>query len=237
MIDSAMMMAAGLGTRMRPLTDAVPKPLVKLDGRPLLDHGLARLEAQGVARVVVNVHYLADQIEAHVAGRSKPEIIISDERELLLDTGGGIARALPHLGALPFYVLNSDSVWWERNVPLLEQLNRSWDDKTMDCLLALAPTVGSLGYDGAGDFERAADGRLTRRRISDAAPFVNTGSYLVHPRVFRSAPEGPFSMNLIWDALIASKRLYGIELDGLWMHVGTPEALAEAEARLIDLGA
>lgn len=235
-IGHAMIMAAGLGTRMRPLTDSVPKPLVVLGGQPLLDHCLARLAAAGVKKVVVNVHYLADLIEDHLRARTEPEIYVSDERDLLLDTGGGISRALPELGEDAFFVLNCDSLWHETAVPLLEQLRNAWDDATMDCLLALAPTRGSLGYDGAGDFERAADGTLTRR-AGATAPFVNTGAYLIHPRVFKGAPSKPFSMNVIWDALIAEGRLHGIAMDGLWMHVGTPEALAEAEARLIQLEA
>ena len=237
MIATAMMMAAGLGTRMRPLTETRPKPLVELAGRTLLDHGLDRLAAAGVESVVVNVHYLADQIERHAEGRQTPSIVISDERDALLETGGGIARALPHLGEAPFYVINSDAVWWEDGRPLLQKLADAWNGDTMDCLLALAPRTGSLGYHGAGDFHKSAGGALSRRGADGPAPFVNTGVYIVHPRVFEDAPEGAFSMNLIWDALIPRGRLHGVELDGLWMHVGTPEALAEAEARLIELGA
>ena len=229
-----MIMAAGLGTRMRPLTESVPKPLVELDGRTLLDHGLARLEAAGVEKVVVNVHYLPGMIEVHLAGRVCPEIVISDERALLMDTGGGLAQALPHLGADPFFVLNCDSLWHETGIPLLEQLRAAWDGSRMDCLLALAPAQGSLGYDGAGDFTRDADGRLARRS-EERAPYVNTGAYVVHPRVFVGAPETPFSMNVIWDDLIARGGLYGHPMDGQWMHIGTPQALAEAEARLIQL--
>ena len=235
-VSRAMIMAAGLGTRMRPLTNSVPKPLVVLGGKPLLDHGLARLEAAGVTNAVVNVHYLAGLIENHLSARAQPKVFISDERDRLLDTGGGIFRALPELGGDAFFVLNCDSLWHEPAVPLLEQLRAAWDDAKMDCLLALAPTQGSLGYDGAGDFECAPDGTLTRRTAA-TAPFVNTGAYLVHPRVFEGAPSGPFSMNLIWDALITRGRLHGIAMDGLWMHVGTPEALAEAEARLLQLEA
>ncbi len=235
-IRTAMIMAAGLGTRMRPLTDHRPKPLVELAGRTLLDHGLARLRAAGVEKVVVNVHYLADLIETHLEGHSGPDVFVSDERDHLLDTGGGITKALPELGSDAFFVLNCDSLWHEPRVPLLDQLRGAWEASRMDCLLALAPTQGSLGFDGAGDFERADDGRLARRSGA-SAPFVNTGAYLVHPRVFANARPEPFSMNLIWDTLIAEGRLYGLPMDGLWMHVGTPEALAEAEARLIQLGA
>jgi MurNAc alpha-1-phosphate uridylyltransferase len=230
-----MIMAAGLGTRMRPLTDTRPKPLVSLAGRTLLDHGLARLDAAGVEKVVINVHYLADRIEAHLAGRTRPQVFISDERDHLLDTGGGITKALPELGDEAFFVLNCDSLWHEAEAPLLDQLRAAWDGSRMDCLLALAPTRGSLGYGGAGDFECAADGALARRS-SATAPFVNTGAYIIHPQVFQNVPDGPFSMNLIWDALIAEGRLHGHPMDGLWMHVGTPEALAEAEARLLQLG-
>lgn len=235
-VDTAMIMAAGLGRRMHPLTERLPKPLIELHGRTLLDRGLARLEAAGVGKVVVNVHYLADLVEAHLAPRSKPEIVISDERDELLDTGGGLARALPELGPGPFFVINSDSVWHETGAPLMAQLLDAWDDDAMDCLLALAPREGCVGYGGAGDFTCDSQGRLSRREASATAPYVNTGAYLLHPRVFVSVPEGPFSMNLVWDRLIAHGRLHGVVMQGLWMHVGTPEALAEADARLIELG-
>lgn len=232
---AAMMMAAGLGNRMRPLTDHRPKPLVELAGRTLLDRGLERLEAAGVETVVVNVHYLAGMIEAHLSGRMVPRIVISDERGRLLDTGGGIANVLDRLGGEAFFVVNSDSVWQEGEVPLLEQLRAAWKGDRMDCLLALSPSQDALGYNGQGDFERGQDGRLTRRPADAVAPYVNTGAYLVHPRLFTDLPAAPFSMNLLWDRAIDSGRLYGVVMEGLWMHVGTPEALGEAEARLLQL--
>lgn len=229
------MMAAGLGNRMRPLTDTRPKPLIELAGCTLLDRGLARLEAAGVETVVVNVHYLAEMIENHLSSRTVPHIVISYERDRLLDTGGGIANVLGQLGDEAFFVVNSDSVWREGDVPLLDQLRGAWDGTKMDCLLALAPTHGSLGYSGSGDFQRAPDGRLARRADDASAPYVNTGAYLVHPRLFTDLPDEPFSMNLLWDRAITAGRLYGVAMGGLWMHVGTPDALAEAEARLIQL--
>ena len=231
-----MILAAGRGTRMRPLTDTLPKPLVRLAGRALLDHAFERLEAAGIGRAVVNVHHFADQVERHVAARTGIDIAVSDERDLLLDTGGGLARALPELGQAAFYVLNSDSVWLEGETPMLDRLRMGWRDDEMDCLLALCPTGDALGFSGPGDFSLDPSGRLVRR-AGDTAPYVNTGIYLAHPRIFRDLPEGPFSMNLLWDRAIERGRLHGVVFDGLWMHVGTPEALAEAEQRLAELSA
>lgn len=233
---AAMILAAGLGTRMRPLTETTPKPLVRLAGRAMLDHTVDRLKASGVGRVVVNVHHLADQVESHVAGLSGLDTVISDERDLLLDTGGGLARALPHLGSAAFFVLNSDSVWIERNIPLLDRLRQTWRDDDMDCLLALCPTGDALGFSGPGDFT-CNDSGVLARRAEETAPYVNTGIYLAHPRIFRDIPDGPFSMNLLWDRAIDRGRLFGLEFDGLWMHVGTPDALVDAEQRLAELSA
>ena len=234
--SAAMILAAGLGTRMRPLTETTPKPLVRLAGRAMLDHTVDRLKTSGVGRVVVNVHHLADQVERHVAALSGLDVAISDERDLLLDTGGGLARALPELGQNAFFVLNSDSVWIERHIPLLDRLRLNWRDDEMDCLLALCPTGDALGFSGPGDFTCDPSGLLARR-VEDTAPYVNTGIYLAHPRIFRDIPEGPFSMNLLWDRAIEQGRLYGLEFDGLWMHVGTPDALVDAEQRLAELSA
>ncbi len=230
---SAMVLAGGFGKRMLPLTKDKPKPMVALKGRPLVDHVLDRLAAAGVARAVVNVHYCADKLEAHVKHRTRPEIVISDERQQLLDTGGGVVKALPMLGAEPFLIHNSDSVWIEGVGSNLERLFAVWDPDAMDSLMLLATAATSLGYDGPGDFVMDKDGRLGRRGEREMAPFVFAGVSIAHPRMFEGAPEGPFSMNRLWDRAIDSGRLYGIRLDGLWMHVGTPEALNEAE-RWID---
>jgi len=230
---SAMVLAGGFGKRMLPLTKDKPKPMVELKDRPLVDHVLDRLAAAGVTRAVVNVHYCADKLEAHVRRRTHPEILISDERQELLDTGGGVVKALPMLGAEPFLIHNSDSVWIESVGSNLERLFAVWDPDAMDCLMLLATAATSLGYDGPGDFVMDKDGRLSRRGEREMAPFVFAGVSIAHPRMFEGAPEGPFSMNRLWDRAIDNGRLYGIRLDGLWMHVGTPEALNEAE-RWID---
>ena len=228
-IDSAMVLAAGLGTRMRPLTVDRPKPLVVLNRKTLLDRVLDRLAEAGIGNAVVNVHYHADMIEKALLGRAAPDIQISDERDLLLDTGGGVTRALSLLGDKPFFVHNSDSVWIEGARSNLERMAQAWDVERMDCLMLLAPTQGSLGVSSRGDFIMQANGALTRRGKQDIAPFVFTGVSIAHPRMFDGAPGGPFSLNVLWDRVIARERLFGICLEGLWMHVGTPEALEDAE--------
>jgi MurNAc alpha-1-phosphate uridylyltransferase len=228
---TAMVLAAGRGERMRPLTLKVPKPLVELAGRPLIDHVLDKLAGAGVETAVVNVHYLPDLLEASLARRAevKPAIIISDERDELLDTGGGAKRALPLLGPGPFFVHNADTVWSEGPIPELKRMLKLWDPAVMDCLLLLAPLSSSIGYAGKGDFAMAPDGKLTRRGERQIVPFAFAGASICHERLFADSPEGPFSLNLLWDRALASERLYGMRLDGRWMHVGTPEALAEAE--------
>jgi N-acetyl-alpha-D-muramate 1-phosphate uridylyltransferase len=228
---TAIVLAAGQGERMRPLTTRIPKPLVRLAGRPLIDHVLDRLTRAGVDKVVVNVHYLADQIEAHLSPRqgTRPEIVISDERDLLLDTGGGANKALPKLGPGPFFIHNADSVWSDSVQAALPEMLRQWDKERMDCLLLLAPLTSSLGYSGKGDFAITPDGRLSRRGERQVVPFAFAGVSLCDERLFKDAPQGPFSLNLLWDRSLKAGRLYGIRLDGRWMHVGTPEALAEAE--------
>lgn len=230
-----MVLAAGLGTRMRPLTDQVPKPLVRFDGRPLIDHVLDRIADAGIERAVVNVHYLADKLQAHLVKRACPEVVISDERDALLDTGGGTVRALPKLGAEPFMIHNSDSVWLEGIGSNLKRLCAAWDPERMDSLLLVALTSHSIGYDGLGDFNMAPDGILARRPEREVAPFVFTGVSIAHPRLFADAPQGAFSMNKLWSRSIASKRLYGIRLDGVWMHIGTPDAIDEAERRIVTI--
>jgi N-acetyl-alpha-D-muramate 1-phosphate uridylyltransferase len=229
---TAMVLAAGFGERMRPLTLRIPKPLVPLAGRALIDHVLDRLAASGVKSAVVNVHYLPDQLEAHLAGRRgrPPETIVSDERGLLLDTGGGVKKILPKLGPGPFFIHNADSVWSEGATPALSRMLRKWNPETMDCLLLLAPVTTSIGYAARGDFKMDQDGRLARRDANEVVPFAFAGVSLCDERLFEGAPEGRFSLNLLWDRALAKGRLFGMRLDGNWMHVGTPEALKEAEA-------
>jgi MurNAc alpha-1-phosphate uridylyltransferase len=228
---TAMVLAAGYGERMRPLTLRMPKPLVPLAGRPLVDHVLDRLAGAGVTTAIVNVHYLPEQLEAHLAGRKgkPPEILVSDERGVLLDTGGGAKKALPLLGPGPFFIHNADSVWSEGPTPALSRMLRLWNPAAMDCLLLLAPVATSIGYNAKGDFAMSPDGRLTRRKKAEPVPFAFAGVSLCDERLFKDAPEGTFSLNLLWDRALAKGRLYGMRLDGRWMHVGTPEALADAE--------
>ncbi len=230
----AMVLAAGLGKRMRPLTATTPKPLIEVAGRSLVDHGIAKLEAAGVEVCVVNVHYLADLVEVHVGKWAAPRIVVSDERAALLETGGGIVKALPHLGAEPFYVYNSDSFWIEGIRSNLDLLARRWDDATMDGLLLLSPTVGSIGYSGAGDFLMDETGRLTRRAERRIAPFAYAGAAIFHPRFFRDAPTGAFSLNRLFDRALAEGRLYGQRMEGVWLHVGTPQAIVEAERAIAE---
>lgn len=231
----AMMLAAGLGTRMRPLTLTRPKPLIEVAGRSLLDRGVDALQRAGVSQVVVNKHYLADQIHGWAAARATPHIIVQDEEALILDTGGGVAKALPHLGPDPFFVLNSDSFWVDGPAPALQRMRDAWNDATMDCLLLLARKNHSTGFDGPGDFDMDDNGRLARRS-GETAEHVYAGAYLVHPRLFRDAPEGAFSMNELWNRALAEGRLHGLVHDGWWLHVGTPDAIALAEDKLRQLG-
>ncbi len=229
---TAFVLAAGLGTRMRPLTDVIPKPMVLLKGRALIDHVLDRIAHAGIGKAVVNVHYLADVLESHLAKRKSPRIEISDERGVLLDTGGGVMNALPKLGPEPFLIHNSDSVWVEGVGANLPRLIKAWDSERMDCLMMLASAATSLGYEGRGDFNMATGGRLSRREHGREAPFVFAGVSIAHPRMFDGAPAGAFSLNRLWDRAIDQGRLYGMRLDGTWMHVGTPESLADAEKRI-----
>lgn len=233
-----MVLAAGLGKRMRPITATVPKPLVEVAGRALVDHALDRLEMAGVETAVVNIHYLPQLMRAHLGRRRRPpEVVISDETEQLLETGGGIRKALPLLGDEPFFLLNSDSFWIEGARPNLRWLAGAWDATRMDVLLLLAPTVHAIGYDGPGDFRMDTDGRLSRRPERDVAPFVYSGAAIVHPRLFDGAPDGAFSLNRLFDKAIEAERLFGVRMDGMWLHVGTPEAIAEAEMSIADSAA
>lgn len=224
-----MVLAAGLGHRMRPLTLTTPKPLLKVAGKRIIDYGIDHLRAAGVSRLVVNKHYLPDQIEAWAEQLRGFAVTTSDETDAVLETGGGIARALPLLGDRPFYVLNSDCFWIDTGTPALLRLAEAWDDTKMDCLLLLCDPQQTTGYDGAGDFTIEADGRLSRNTRSGMAYI---GGYMVHPRLFVKAPQGRFSMNVLWDRAIAKGRLFGLAHTGHWLHVGTPSAIGEVEAWL-----
>src|SRR5450631_1075068 len=225
----AMVLSAGLGTRMRPLTNKIPKPLVEVGGKALLDHVLDRLAEAGVERAVVNVHHFAEQIERHLASRTKPKITISDERSLLLGTGGAVVKALPELGPAPFFLINSDTLWIDGVAPNLARLAEAFDPASMDVLLLLAPTTGSIGYAGRGDFAFGPDGRLRRRAEREVAPFVFAGAAILAPALFAGAPKGEFPLTDLFDRAALAGRLHGLRLEGLWMHVGSPDAIVLAE--------
>ncbi len=227
----AMVLAAGRGERLRPLTDRLPKPLVEIRGKAMLDRALDRLAAAGVIDAVVNLHHLGDQIEAHLAARTRPNIILSRETELL-DTGGGVGAALRWLGEAAFFVLNGDVVWLDGTVPALNRLASAWDEATMDALLLLHPAASAYGYEGPGDFLMAPDGRLRRRRERVVAPFVFAGLQILHPRLFAGSPEGPFSLNRLYGLAEERERLWGLRHDGEWFHIGTLDALQGAEDAL-----
>jgi MurNAc alpha-1-phosphate uridylyltransferase len=229
-----MVLAAGLGTRMRPFNGKVPKPLVQVGGKPLIDYVLDRLADAGVERAVVNVHHLADQIERHLAKRQRPQIIISDERRELLGTSGGVVKALPELGNAPFFHVNSDTIWIDGVRPNLQRLAGAFDPKRMDALLLLAASIASIGYSGRGDFAMAPDGRLRRRGERDVVPFVYSGAAILTPAFFAGVSPSPSSMSPLFDRAIENGRLYGLRLEGLWMHVGTPEAVQAAETAILE---
>lgn len=231
-VTRAMIMGAGHGTRMRPLTDDRPKPLVTVGGKTLIDHSIDRLAAAGVTEVVVNVHYRAAQLIAHLEQRRDVRVIISDETDQLLDTGGGVVKALPHFHGEPFFILNSDSIWIEHGVPPLLAMQQAWDATRMDGLMLLAELSTTIGYDGAGDFVWLDGGLLARARGRSEKPYGYMGTQIAHPRLFADAPAGPFSTNLMWDRAIAKDRLSAVLLDGIWLHVGTPQARDEAETAL-----
>lgn len=235
-ITSAMVLAAGLGTRMAHLTETRPKPLIEVAGITLLDRVLDGLTAAGLTRAVINVHYLADQIEAHLKHRATPEIVISDERDIRLETGGGVAKALSHFGGAPFAIQNADCFWIEGIGSNIARLAAAFDPEIMDGLLLLTVGANASGYDGRGDFEMDQLGRLKRRPPGRMAPFVFAGASIASPALFANAPSGAFSLNTVWDDAISRGRLYGIRMEGIWMHVGTPEAVREAEERLRDHG-
>jgi len=235
--QKAMVLAAGRGERMRPLTATMPKPLVRVAGRPLLDHVLDKLDQAGVQTAIVNVHYLADQIERHLADRTSPRIVISDERDQLLETGGGTVKALPLLGNEPFFLVNSDTIWLDGVTGNWQRLAETFDPERMDALLLLAASTTSIGYTGRGDFSMAPDGRLQPRPERQVAPFVYAGAAMFSPRLFDGAPQGPFSLNRLFAKASEADRLFGLRLDGLWMHVGTPDAIALAEEAILESAA
>jgi N-acetyl-alpha-D-muramate 1-phosphate uridylyltransferase len=232
--SKAMVLAAGLGLRMRPLTDHMPKPLVRVAGRPLLDHVLDKLAHAGVAEAVVNVHYLPDQIIAHVAARAKPRVIISDERDQVLGTGGGVVKALPILGSEPFFHVNSDTMWIDGVQSNLKRLAEAFEPARMDILLLMAPTASSIGYGGRGDYAMLPDGALRVRREHQVVPFVYAGAAIMSPSIFANAPKGEFSLTKMFDAANEQERLFGLRLDGVWMHVGTPDAVHAAEEAFME---
>jgi N-acetyl-alpha-D-muramate 1-phosphate uridylyltransferase len=229
----AMVLAAGLGTRMRPITERMPKPLIKVGGKALIDHALDRLTAADVELAVVNIHHFPDQMHRHLASRRRPRIIVSDERDQLLGTGGGAVNALSMLGPAPFYHVNSDTIWVEGVTPNLDRLAAAFDPALMDALLLLAPTATSIGYEGRGDFSIGPDGRLAPRAEREVVPFVYAGVAIFAPALFEDAPEGPFPLSLLFARANAAGRLHGLRLDGIWIHVGAPNAIAEAEAAIL----
>ena len=228
----AMVLAAGLGLRMRPLTEQVPKPLVEVAGRPLISPILDALAAFGIEEAVVNIHYLADQMRTFASGVTSPKLILSDETAKLLDSGGGVKNALPNLGREPFFVLNADSFWIDGPHSNLSRLVEAWNPETMDAILLLASGAQITGYAGKGDFLMGSDGHLSRRPERVVSPFVYAGVAIMKPELFDKTPEGPFSLNVIFDRAIEARRLFGLRLDGEWLHVGTPDAVIDAELKL-----
>jgi len=231
--DTAMVMAAGMGKRMRPLTASTPKPMVRVGGKPLIDHTLDRLAEAGVSKAVVNVHHHADVLEGHLKARKSPEVTVSDERELLLETGGGLVKAQELLPD-PFFCLNSDNIWLDGPKNAFADLSQRWDPEVMDALLLLVPHKGASNFTGKGDFRMDAYGRLTRRRSGRIAPYIFTGIQLASKRLLRDAPEGPFSTNVLWSRAIEEGRLFGLAFTGRWFEVGTPAAIRPTEMALLD---
>ena len=234
--NTAMVLSAGYGKRMRPLTERAPKPLLPLLQRPLIDRLLDRLSDAGVTDAVVNTHYLAEQLERHLAERRQPAVRVRREPDEPLDTGGGVANALDLLGERPFFVLNGDLFWLDSYTPALDRLAAAWDPERMDALLLVSETVDAIGYAGNGDFIVDIEGKARRRREQEIAPFAFTGIQILHPRLFRYAPDGPFSLNLLYDQAEAGERLFALPHDGLWFHLSTPADMDLAERHLIDMG-
>lgn len=229
---TAMVLAAGVGSRMRPLTDDRPKALVEVGGRALIDHMLDRLADAGAETAVVNAHHFGDRLIGHLTARAKPRIVISDERDRLLETGGGLKKARPLLGEAPIWAANIDSVWIDGSTPALSALAKAWDPTRMDACLLLAPMDRVMGFDGPGDFFLEPDGRLRHRGSEPSAPYAYIGVQIIKPQTVDDGPEGPFSLFATWMKLMAAGRLHGVVMDGFWMHVGDPAAREAAEARL-----
>ena len=229
----AIVLAAGLGTRMRPYSHTLPKPLVTVAGKALIDYALDRLADVGVEQAAVNLHYMADALESHLARRTRPRIVVSDERKELMGTGGGVVKALGHLGDAPFFYMNSDTLWVDGVKPNLPRLAQAFDPAEMDALLLLAPTTTSIGYHERGDFAMSADGRLRRRPEREVVPFAYASAAVLAPALFKDAPKGAFPLTVLFDRAAEQGRLHGLRIDGIWMHVGTPDAVAAAEAALI----
>ena len=233
--DTAMVLAAGLGTRMRPLTNDKPKPLIEVNGKPLIDYTLDRFAKAGLRSAVVNVHYLADKVEAHLKERRTPIITVSDERDELLETGGGVKKALGQFSSDAIFCTNTDAILTDRDgEEPCERLAGAWDPERMDALLLLSPMEETTGYDGAGDFDLFNDGQI-QLRASDSAPYVFTGLQILSLDFFKSAPDGPFSTKLLWDDARQKGRLFGLVHSGFWMHVGDPDGLKQAEQKLRDM--
>jgi len=232
-ITTGMVLAAGLGLRMRPITEKMPKALVSVAGQTLIERSIDHLQAAGVEKVVVNLHHLGAMVERHLKHRAAPAIVFSHEPKRL-ETGGGVANALSLLGAGPFFVANSDVLWLDGPTSALKRMMERWDDQAMDALLLLHSTVDAYGYQGDGDFLANALGQLTRRAECEIVPYLFTGVQILHPRLFADAPAGAYSLNVLYDRAIENERLYGIVHDGEWFHIGTPDGLAEAEAFLRD---
>jgi MurNAc alpha-1-phosphate uridylyltransferase len=230
--DVAMLLAAGIGKRMRPLTATRPKPLVRVAGKPLIDYGLDKLVEAGVARAVVNVHYLPDQLSAHLAGRTAPRITISDETDALLETGGALVRAAPLIAADTFFCLNTDAIWLDGPRNVFSALSEAWDEDRMDALLLVVGHARAYNFAGPGDFHLDPLGRLSRRKPGRVAPFIYTGIQIVSRRLLRDAPSGAFSTGVLWDRAMAAGRLYGLSHTGLWFEVGSPTMIAPTEAAL-----
>jgi MurNAc alpha-1-phosphate uridylyltransferase len=235
--ETAMVMAAGLGKRMRPLTATRPKPLVEVGGKALIDHVFARLRSAGIQRAIVNVHYLADQLEAHLKARVKDiELVISDERKRLMETGGGLVQARDLIGDKPFVCVNSDNLWVDGPTDAIRQLAAAWDDEKMDALLLLVPLARANSHAGQGDFHLDPFGRIVgRRKPGRLAPFVYTGVQILSPRLIRDWPEGPFSTNLFWNRALEAGRLWGAVHQGLWFDIGSPQAIGAAETVLAEM--
>lgn len=236
LVRTAMIMAAGLGNRMRPLTETRPKPLVEVAGKAMIDHCLDKLAEAEIARAVVNVHYMADMLETHLAKSSHPvSIRISDEREQLMETGGGLVQAEPLIPEDRFFCINSDNLWTDGPTNSFHQLAGAWDEERMDALLLLVPRITAHNYQGSGDFHLDDEKRISRKRPDQPAPFIFSGIQLISKRLLRNPPPGPFSTNILWERAIGEGRLFGVIHRGEWYEVGTPEAIAPTEAALADV--